>query len=164
MRAQPETVHAKNAELQQFRAKLNQIELELKDIGDQLKEELRGMKQLCTNFEKMEQCQRKQQQTPQGETSDKIVTPFTSNKMKSDHPLMQQQTLKSPIWDIDLFEQRRFRNGNTEAQCMECGQKFAPQLFSWILGIMNFKKLLLVFLIMKISIIQKDLRRRMRPQ
>ncbi|KAI3415473.1 hypothetical protein GPALN_005077 [Globodera pallida] len=124
MRAQPETVHAKNAELQQFRAKLNQIELELKDIGDQLKEELRGMKQLCTNFEKMEQCQRKQQQTPQGETSDKIVTPFTSNKMKSDHPLMQQQTLKSPIWDIDLFEQRRFRNGNTEAQCMECGQKF----------------------------------------
>ncbi|KAL3105955.1 hypothetical protein niasHT_025012 [Heterodera trifolii] len=35
---------------------------------------------------------------------------------------MQQQ--KSPIWAIDLFERRQFRNGNEEAQCMECGKSF----------------------------------------
>uniref|UniRef100_A0A183BY04 C2H2-type domain-containing protein n=1 Tax=Globodera pallida TaxID=36090 RepID=A0A183BY04_GLOPA len=40
---------------------------------------------------------------------------------------MQQQPAdeeESPIWAIDLFERRQFRNGNAEAQCLECGERF----------------------------------------
>ncbi|KAL3069009.1 hypothetical protein niasHT_038276 [Heterodera trifolii] len=46
-------------------------------------------------------------------------TPTTEN-----HSLQRQQNLKASIWAIDLFELRQFRNGNSLAQCMECGKKF----------------------------------------
>ncbi|KAL3092452.1 hypothetical protein niasHS_007661 [Heterodera schachtii] len=48
-----------------------------------------------------------------------LFTPTTEN-----HSLRRQQNLKASIWAIDLFELRQFRNGNSLAQCMECGKKF----------------------------------------
>uniref|UniRef100_A0A914I0T9 Uncharacterized protein n=1 Tax=Globodera rostochiensis TaxID=31243 RepID=A0A914I0T9_GLORO len=50
---------------------------------------------------------------------------------------MQQQPAdneESPIWAIDLFERRQFRNGSVEAQCMECGKRFIPMEVNTMTG------------------------------
>uniref|UniRef100_A0A183C6Y7 Ubiquitin-like domain-containing protein n=1 Tax=Globodera pallida TaxID=36090 RepID=A0A183C6Y7_GLOPA len=38
--------------------------------------------------------------------------------------------LLKPIWDIDLFERRQFRNGSTRALCLDCGQSLGTDVAS----------------------------------
>uniref|UniRef100_A0A914IE88 Ubiquitin n=1 Tax=Globodera rostochiensis TaxID=31243 RepID=A0A914IE88_GLORO len=45
--------------------------------------------------------------------------------------------LTPTIWGIDLFERRQFRNGNTRAICLECGQSLETHIASLIRHILE---------------------------